>query len=426
MISDTVASTVRTPGTASVPGAKHADAFRPDDEHPAPADKCLGGVAVEHVGRPDEVGDETVGRVLVDLAGLADLFDAPVVEHRQPVAQRQRLVLVVGDDDEGDPDFALDRLELDLHLFAQLEIERAEWLVEQQHPRPPDQRARQRHALTLPARQLRRPTRRVVGQPDHVECICGAPPAVGLRHAADLQPVLDVLRDGHVGEQRVLLEHGVDVAAACRQGGDVDAAELDRPGGGLLESGDHAQHRRLAGTRGAEDREQFAVADGKVRTLDGDDFVAAVAEHLPYADQLDLWIINGGSHIRVRLRADRPRGHGPSYEFRRPPQRHRGFRSCVEAFRCRRRAARSVGFQLGEPSRLRRLRVCGFISAMIRRSHDDAVRSYRPSTSPFGGEEALGYCPPENLDTDVTSGVGVKSDAVVVPCGTCQCPGATC
>ena len=31
-----------------------------------------------------------------------------------------------------------------------------------------------------------------------------------------------------------------------------------------------------------------------------------------------------------------------------------------------------------------------------------------------------------NLDTDVTSGVGVKTDAPVVPCGTWQYPGATC
>ena len=44
-----------------------------------------------------------------------------------------------------------------LHLLAQLQVERAERLVEQQHLRLADQRARQRHALALAARQLRRP-----------------------------------------------------------------------------------------------------------------------------------------------------------------------------------------------------------------------------------------------------------------------------
>src|SRR4051794_36538206 len=117
MTSDTMASTVRTPGTGSVPGRKTpmrsgrmtniprrpqardgapprhgmgprpktADASRRDDKHPPPAHECLGGGAVEHVGGPDEIGDEAVGRVLVDVAGIADLLDAPVIEHRQSV-----------------------------------------------------------------------------------------------------------------------------------------------------------------------------------------------------------------------------------------------------------------------------------------------------------------------------------------------------
>jgi len=37
-----------------------------------------------------------------------------------------------------------------------------------------------------------------------------------------------------------------------------------------------------------------------------------VTENLADTDQLDLWIVNGGSGIRIRLRADRPRGHGSS------------------------------------------------------------------------------------------------------------------
>ncbi len=65
---------------------------------------------------------------------MPDLFDAAVVEHRDPGAHRQRLTLVVGDEHERDADGVLDRLELDLHLLAQLEVERAERLVEQQHP----------------------------------------------------------------------------------------------------------------------------------------------------------------------------------------------------------------------------------------------------------------------------------------------------
>ena len=99
--------------------------------------------------------------MLVDLARRADLLEAALGEHGDAVAHRQRLVLVVGDVDERDPrQLALDALELELHLLAQLEVERAERLVEQQHPRAVDERAGERDALALAARELDRPARR--------------------------------------------------------------------------------------------------------------------------------------------------------------------------------------------------------------------------------------------------------------------------
>ena len=52
------------------------------------------------------------------------------------------------------PDLALDLLELDLHLLAELEVEGAERLVEQQHLGPVDQRAGQGDPLPLAAGEL--------------------------------------------------------------------------------------------------------------------------------------------------------------------------------------------------------------------------------------------------------------------------------
>ena len=105
---------------------------------------------------PTKPADELVGRVLVDLRGRADLLDAALVEHGQAVAHRQRLLLVVRDVDERDADLVLDALELGLHALAQLEVQRAERLVEQQHARAVDDRARERDALALAAGELRR------------------------------------------------------------------------------------------------------------------------------------------------------------------------------------------------------------------------------------------------------------------------------
>jgi hypothetical protein len=54
------------------------------------------------------------------------------------------------------PTFLLDALQLDLHLLAELEVERAERLVEQQDLRVVDDRAGERDPLALAAGQLRR------------------------------------------------------------------------------------------------------------------------------------------------------------------------------------------------------------------------------------------------------------------------------
>ena len=56
---------------------------------------------------------------------------------------------------EREADLGLDPLELELHLAAQLEVERAERLVEQQHLGTVDDRAGQRDALLLAAGELR-------------------------------------------------------------------------------------------------------------------------------------------------------------------------------------------------------------------------------------------------------------------------------
>ena len=53
----------------------------------------------------------------------------------------------MGHVDERDPDLVLDPLELQLHLLAELQVERAERLVEEEDARPVDERPRESDAL---------------------------------------------------------------------------------------------------------------------------------------------------------------------------------------------------------------------------------------------------------------------------------------
>src|SRR3546814_2512168 len=77
---------------------------------------------------------------------------------------RERFFLVVGHKDEGDAGLRLQALQLDLHFLAQLEVERRERLVEQQHPGLARQRAGERPALLLAAGELSRPAVGVAGE----------------------------------------------------------------------------------------------------------------------------------------------------------------------------------------------------------------------------------------------------------------------
>ena len=97
-----------------------------------------------------------------------------VSEHRDAVRHGHRLGLVVRHVDHGDAELAMDALDLELHLLAQVLVERAERLVEQENVGIEDEAARERHALLLAARQLARVALRKCRQADEVEHAVGA------------------------------------------------------------------------------------------------------------------------------------------------------------------------------------------------------------------------------------------------------------
>jgi hypothetical protein len=192
----------------------------------------------------------------------------PEVEDADPVAHRQRFVLIVRDEQERDADLPLQRLQLGLHLLAQLQVERAERLVEQQTCGwlisarasatrwrwPPDNCAGRRS-----------PDAR---QPHHGQQLVGAARALDRGHLAHHQRIGDVVAHAHVGEQRVILEHGVHRpcvgwAAATRPRRGSDASRRRQ-----RETADHAQAGRLARAGRPEQREELAGRDRQVDAVD--------------------------------------------------------------------------------------------------------------------------------------------------------------
>ena len=192
------------------------------------------------------------------------------VHHGDPVAHRQRLLLVVGHVHEGDADVHLDALELDLEALAQLEVEGAERLIEEQDVGLVDERSSERDSLLLAARQLIRAALLVAGQVDLFQDLGGPSADLAPGDAASLQPEADVARDIEVGEQGVALEDHVHRALVRWLPADVATAKLDRARGGEVEPADHPQGRRLAAAGRAEEREELAGADRERDVVDRD------------------------------------------------------------------------------------------------------------------------------------------------------------
>ena len=226
--------------------------------------------AGEQVAHAEEPGHEWGHWPLVQALRVAELFVAAAVHDGDPIGHRHRLFLVVGHVDEGDPDLLLDPLELDLHLLAQLQIERPERFVQEQDRRPVDQRTGERDALRLAARDLRRLARLEARELDEGEHLPHPGLHLAVLDALATQPEGDVLVDRQVREERVVLEDRVHVPPVRRQPRHVLAMELDQPGRRLFEAADHPQGGRLAAAGGTEEAEELGILDLEVDVVDGD------------------------------------------------------------------------------------------------------------------------------------------------------------
>ena len=119
--------------------------------------------------RPKNSATKAVARLVIDLARRADLLQHAAREHADAVRHRQRLFLVVRHEDGGDRQLLLQSAQLDPHRVAQLGVEVRERLVEQQQRRLRHDRAGQRDALLLAARELARQAPLQTLKPDQLQ-----------------------------------------------------------------------------------------------------------------------------------------------------------------------------------------------------------------------------------------------------------------
>ena len=247
------------------------------------------GQPAQAAGGADEVLDELVGGMGEQLGGRAELRQPPAGgEDRHPVAHLDRLVDVVGDEDDGLAELALEPQELLLEPDADHRVDRAERLVHQQHRRVGRERPGHADALALTAGELVGIAvavgRRV--EADEVHQLAGALLGGRRRLAVEQRHRHHVAQDLLVGEQPDLLDDVADAAAQLDRvdGGDVLAVDEDAPGGRLDQPVDHLQRRRLAAARRSHQHHELAARDVEVELVDGD---GAVVVGLADAGQPD-------------------------------------------------------------------------------------------------------------------------------------------
>ena len=246
--------------------------------------------AGQRVGGAEKGQHVAVGGRVVHRARGADLHDAPGAHHGDAVGEGECLALVVGDQDRRGLQPAQQQGEFELHRLAQVAVQRAERLVQQQHGRLDGERAGDGDALALAAAELRRVAlfEAVELQQRHHLGGSGALGGAGL--AAGVQAVGDVAGDRQMREHGVLLEHHRDVAAMRRDGVQQRAAQADGAGIRGLEPGDHVQQGRLAAAAGAEQGHDLPVADGQVAAVDGGDAAEIAADAGEFQRRLgQLW-----------------------------------------------------------------------------------------------------------------------------------------
>ena len=192
-----------------------------------------------------------------------------MVHHHHGVSQGDRLRLRVSNMHEGDAEFRLESLQFAAHLQAEKFVQRRKRLVEEKNPGVCNQRAGERNALLLATRELGGHAIAEMVELDALQHLVRTFATLVLPDATHLQIEGDVVENGQVREERVVLEHHRRAALDRRLAHDHLVADIDLTRGRRLVTRDHPQDRRLAAAGWPEKATIGAVRDRQVDVLDG-------------------------------------------------------------------------------------------------------------------------------------------------------------
>ena len=165
------------------------------------------------------------------------------------------------------------------------QIQRSQRFVQKQYLRAVHQSAGDGHPLLLAAGKLVDTAAVKALQADHLQHFGDALADLFLRHFRDTQAEGNVFKHVQVREQRILLEHRVDLPLMGRNVIDPHTVKGNITGSGRSKPADDPQRRGLATAAGAKQCEEFKIVDVKIDVIENQLVVKRHAE-IPQANQL--------------------------------------------------------------------------------------------------------------------------------------------
>ena len=179
----------------------------------------------------------------------------------------------------------LDTLQLVLHILTQPQIQCAQRFVQKQDLRTVHQRAGNGHTLLLAAGQLVDAAAVEALQADHLQHFGDTLPYLVLRHFGDAQAEGDVFKHIQMREQRIFLEHRVDLPFVRRNVVDPHPVKGHITGCRRCKPADDAQRCGLTTAAGPKQCEEFGIVDVEIDVIENQLVVKRHAE-IPQANQL--------------------------------------------------------------------------------------------------------------------------------------------
>ena len=174
----------------------------------------------------------------------------------------------MSDIDEGDAQLVVHVLELDLHLLAHLEIQRAERLVQKQDLGLVDKRAGDGDSLLLSAGERADASLLKALEIDQVQYSSHLALDHILGRLLLLKAEGDVIVNIHMGKQSVSLEYRIDRALIGRQVLDRFPVKKDLALSRHRKAGNHAEGCRLSASRRTQKCYKFPSLHFQVKVID--------------------------------------------------------------------------------------------------------------------------------------------------------------